>query len=57
MAWIVRILSVVAAALVSLFVARDALNFKFLEMIVTVILIVAAVLAMAAWNIYRRKQQ
>lgn len=57
MAWIVRILSVVAAALVSLFVARDALNFKFLEMIVTVILIVAAVLAMAAWSIYRRKQQ
>lgn len=57
MAWIVRILSVAAAAIVSLFVARDALNFKFLEMIVTVILIVAAVLAMAAWSIYRRKQQ
>ncbi len=57
MAWIVRILSVAAAAIVSLFVARDALNFKFLEMIVTVILIVAAVLAMAAWSIYRRKHQ
>ncbi|MGB3272247.1 MAG: hypothetical protein WBA66_05060 [Xanthobacteraceae bacterium] len=57
MAWVLRILSILAAAIAGLFVARDALNFRFIEMIVTVILIVAVVLGAAAWSILRQKRR
>jgi hypothetical protein len=40
MAWLLRVLSVLAAAITSLFVARDALNFSIVETVVKVTLVV-----------------
>ena len=45
MALLIRLISVAAAAITSVFVARDALNFSFVETMITVVLIVAAALA------------
>ena len=45
MALLIRLISVAAAAITSVFVARDALNFSFVETMVTAVLIVAAALA------------
>jgi hypothetical protein len=50
MGLIVRLLFVVAGALVALVVARDALNFPILQAIVAVLLVVAAVFAFAWLN-------
>lgn len=57
MAWVVRFLLIVATAVAGLFVARDAVNFQFIEMIVLVILIAGAVLAAAGWSIYRQHRR
>jgi hypothetical protein len=40
MAWFLHLLSVLAAAITSLFVARDALTFSIVETMVTVTLVV-----------------
>jgi hypothetical protein len=49
MAWLLRLLSVLAAAITSLFVALDALNFGIIEIPVTVTLAVgAAVIAVGS---------
>ncbi len=50
MAWIFRLLSIAAAAIASLFVARDALNFSFIQTRVTIFLIVGFAIAAVAWN-------
>jgi hypothetical protein len=48
MVWLLRLLSAVAAAVTSLFVARDALNFGIIETLLIITLIVgAAVIAVA----------
>lgn len=47
MVWIVRILLFIAAPIASLFVARDALNFGFFQMIVATILVAAFVGALS----------
>jgi hypothetical protein len=36
MAWLLRLVSAVAAAITSLFVARDALNFGIIELLMTI---------------------
>ena len=43
MAWIVRILLFIAAPIAGLFVARDALNFGFFQMIVATVLVATSV--------------
>jgi hypothetical protein len=50
MAWLVRLIGIAAAAITSLFVARDAMNFSFVETLVTVALIIGIVLAIVAWT-------
>lgn len=49
MAWIVRILLYIAAPITALFVARDALNFGIIQVMVTTVLITALVCAAAFW--------
>lgn len=49
MTWIVRILLYIAAPITALFVARDALNFGALQMMVAVVLIVVLVCLAAFW--------
>ena len=53
MALLIRLISVAAATITSVFVARDALNFSFVETMVSVILIVAAALAAVGWSLRR----
>jgi hypothetical protein len=53
MAWLLRLLSVLAAAIPSLFVARDALNFGIIETLVTVTLVVLAAVIEIGWTIRR----
>jgi hypothetical protein len=53
MAWVLRLLSVLAAAITSLFVARDALNFGIIEILVTVTLVVGAAVIAVGWTIRR----
>ena len=55
MAWLLRVVWIAAAAIASLFVARDSVNFGFFETMVTVWLIVGfgfAVVA-AGWTMRR----
>lgn len=54
MAWIVRILLYVAAPITALFVARDALNFGVVQMMVATVL-AAALVGVAAFWPSRRK--
>jgi len=54
MAGLVRIILIVAGAIAALFVARDAVNFQFIEMIVTILLLGAAVVFAALWGLRRR---
>jgi hypothetical protein len=49
MSLIARILLLLAAPIAALFVARDALNFGVVQMIVATILFTAAVAAAAFW--------
>lgn len=48
--WILRILLVVAGSISSWFVARDALNFTIIQMVVAVILFTLAVMIIAFWQ-------
>lgn len=54
MAWIVRILFVLAAPIAALLVSRDAPNFGLVQTVVAMILIVAFVGAAAAFTGRRR---
>lgn len=45
MTWILRLLSVVAAAITSLFVARDALNFGIIQTLLMITLTIGAAAA------------
>ncbi len=53
MAWILRIVSIAAAAITSLFVARDALNFSVVQTLVTITLIVGFGIAAVGWSMRR----
>ena len=53
MAWIVRLLLMIAAPITALFVARDALNFGVLQTFVATILIVGLVAVAAFWRLRR----
>jgi hypothetical protein len=53
MVWLLRLLSIPAAAITSLFVARDALNFGIIETLLTITLVVAAAVITVAWKIRR----
>jgi hypothetical protein len=51
MAWIVRLLFMIAAPITALFVARDALNFGVLQTFVATIFVVALVAVAAFWRL------
>jgi hypothetical protein len=53
MAWLLRILSILAAAITSLFVARDALNFGIIETLLMVTLTIGTAVIVVAWNARR----
>jgi hypothetical protein len=53
MAWLLRLLSILAAAITSLFVARDALNFDIIETLSMITLVVAIAVITVAWKIRR----
>ena len=53
MAWLLRLLSILAAAITSLFVARDALNFGIIETLLMIALVVAIAVITVAWKIRR----
>jgi hypothetical protein len=53
MGWLLRLLSILAAAITSLFVARDALNFGVIETLVTVTLVVDVAVIAVGWTIRR----
>jgi hypothetical protein len=55
MAWIVRLLLMLAAPITALFVARDALNFGVLQTLVAVLLVVGLVVVAALWSLRREK--
>jgi hypothetical protein len=52
-AWIIRVLFILAAPITALFVSKDALNFGVIETFVAIILIVAFAGLAAAWSMYR----
>ena len=51
--WIVRVLLVLAGFITSWFVARDALNFGIMQMVVAVILFTLIVAVAAFWPILK----
>jgi hypothetical protein len=51
MAWLLRLLSILAVAITSLFGARDALNFGIIETLLMVTLVVAAAVVAVAWRV------
>jgi hypothetical protein len=53
MAWLLRLLSVIAAAITSLFVARDALNFGIIQTFLMITLIIGAAAIVVAWKARR----
>ncbi|WP_295850792.1 hypothetical protein [Tardiphaga sp.] len=53
MAWLLRLVWIAAAAIASLFVARDALNFGFVQTIVTVVLMIGAAIMVVGWTMRR----
>ena len=50
MAWFFRLFSVVAAAITSLFVARDALNFGIIQTLLMITLIIGAAAIVIVWK-------
>jgi hypothetical protein len=50
MAWIVRILFILAAPIAALLVSRDALNFGIVQTMVAMILVTGFVALAAAWS-------
>jgi hypothetical protein len=55
MAWILRLILSLAAPITAWFVARDALNFSFVQTMISVILLAAFVAVLAFWP--RRQKQ
>ena len=53
MAWLLRLISAVAAAITSLFVARDALNFGIMQTLLMMTLIIGAAVIAVAWKARR----
>ena len=53
MAWLIRLLSVIAAAITSLFVARDALNFGIIQTLLMITLVVGAAAVVIVWQARR----
>ena len=53
MVWLLRLLSAVAAAVTSLFVARDALNFGIIQTLLMITLIIGAAAIAVAWKARR----
>ena len=53
MAWLLRLLSVVAAAITSLFVARDALNFSIIQILLMITMIIGVAAIAVAWKARR----
>ena len=53
MAWFLRLMSAVAAAITSLFVARDALNFGIFQTLLMIALIIGAAAIAVAWKARR----
>jgi hypothetical protein len=53
MTWLLRLLSVVAAAITSLFFARDALNFGIMQTLLMLTLIIGAATIAVAWKARR----
>ena len=49
MAWILRVVLIIAAPLTALFVSRDALNFGVVETLVAVTLIAGLAVLAAVW--------
>ena len=54
MAWLLRLLPVVAAAITSLFVARDALNFGIMQTLLMITLIIGAAAVVITWKARRK---
>jgi hypothetical protein len=50
MAWLLRFLSILATAITSLFVARDALNFGIIETLLMIAVTVAVAVIGVAWK-------
>ena len=50
MPWILRLLAVAAAAITSLFVARDALNFGIIQTLLMMTLIIGAAAIAMVWK-------
>lgn len=57
--WIVQILLIIAGVITSFFIARDALNFEIIQMVVAVLLFTIIVFIIAFWSnikkFFRRK--
>jgi hypothetical protein len=53
MAWILRVVLIIAAPLTALFVSRDALNFGVVETLVAVMLIAGLSVLAALWTLRR----
>ncbi len=53
MVWLLRLISILSAAITSLFVARDSLNFGIIETLLMITLVVAAAVITVAWKIRR----
>lgn len=53
--WVLRILLVIAGFIASWFVARDALNFATVQMIIAVILFALMVIIAAFWSVIKRQ--
>lgn len=54
MAWLLWFISAVAAAITSLFVARDALNFGIIQTLLMITLIIGAAAIAVAWKARRQ---
>ncbi len=50
MAWILRILFLIAAPIAALLVSRDTLNFNLVQTMVAIVLLVAFIAVAAAWT-------
>ena len=54
MAWLLRLLAALAAAITSLFVARDALNFGIIQTLLMIALIIGAAAVAIVWRSRRQ---
>ncbi len=54
MAWLLRLLTAVAAAITTLFVARDALNFGIIQTLLMMTLIIGAAAIVIVWKSRRQ---